>query len=81
MKKSGTTYFGVSYENVERPEITQDLPKGGVDIQEEPLYWNLPNGKCSVYSVLELRSLPEDEFLPHDSDEAYIEIAKQFRLF
>ena len=36
LKKTGTSYHGVSYENVERPEIVPDLPKGGVDIQDVP---------------------------------------------
>ena len=64
---------------VERPEIIQDLPKGGVDIQDVPLFWDLPSGRCSSYSILQLRSLPEDEFLPYDSDEVYLDMAKQFR--
>jgi hypothetical protein len=79
LKMSGTSYHGVSYENVERPEIIPDLPKGGVDIQGVPLFWNFPSGRCSSYSMLQLRSLPEDEFLAYDSDAAYFEMGKQFR--
>ena len=67
------------YENIERPEIIPDLPKGGVDIQDVPLFWNLPSGRCSSYSVHQLRRLPEDEFLADDSDAAYLEMGKQFR--
>ena len=79
LKMSGTSYLGVSYENVERPEIIPDLPKGGVDIQDVPLFWNLPSGRCGSYTMFELRGLPDDEFLSHDSDAAYDEMAKQFR--
>ena len=64
---------------VERPEIIPDLPKGGVDIQDVQLFWNFPSGRCSSYSMLQLRSLPEDEFLAYDSDAAYLEMGKQFR--
>ena len=69
------------YENIERPEILADLPKGGVDIQDVPLYWNFPSGRCDSYTMLQLRSLPGDEFLSSDADadEAYLEMAKQFR--
>ena len=81
LKKNGTSYHGVSYENVERPEIMPGLPKGGVDIQDVPLFWNFPSGRCDSYTMLQLRSLPGDEFLSSDADadEAYLEMAKQFR--
>ena len=73
------SYLGVSYENVERPEIIPDLPKGGTDLQDVPLFWNFPSGQCRSFSIFQLRSLPEDEFLPYDSDEVYLEMGKQFR--
>ena len=81
LKKSGTTYQGVAYENIERPEILAGLPKGGVDIQDVPLFWNFPSGRCDSYTILQIRSLPGDEFLSSDADadEAYLELAKQFR--
>ena len=79
LKNPGISFQGVAYENVERPEIIADLPKGGIDIQDVPLFWDLPSGQCSCYSILQLRSLPDDELLPYDSDEAYLEMAKQFR--
>ena len=79
LKKPGISYLGVSYENVERPEIVSDLPKSGVDIQDVPLFWNFPSGRCDSYTMLQLRSLPGDEFLSSDADadEAYLEMAKQ----
>ena len=79
LKMSGTSYHGVSYENIERPEIIPDLPKGSVDIQDVPLFWDFPSGQCRSYTILQLCSLPEDEFLPYDSDEVYREMARQFR--
>ena len=79
LKRPGLSYHGVSYENIERPEIIPDLPKGGTDIQDVPLFWNFPSGQCRSYSILQLRGLPEDEFLPYDSDEVYLELATQFR--
>ena len=47
----GTTYHGTSYENVERPDIIPDLPKGGVDIHDVPLYWDLPCGRNVCHSI------------------------------
>lgn len=79
LKKPGIVYHGVSYEHVERPDIVQQLPKGGVDIQDVPRFWDFPSGQCSSYSILQLRGLPEDQLLAYDSDEAYLEMAKQFR--
>ena len=63
----------------ERPEIIPDLPKGGVDIHDVPLYWDLPCGRNVCHSITQLCKLPDDELLPYDSDEAYMEIAKNFR--
>ena len=47
------SYLGVSYENVERPEIIPDLPKGGTDIQDVPLFWNFPSGQCRSFSIFQ----------------------------
>ena len=44
-----------------------------------PVYWNLPCGRNVCYSIFALRSVPDDELAPDDSDEVYMEIARQFR--
>ena len=68
------------YDNVERPEIISgELPEGGTDIHTVPVYWNLPCGRSVCYSIFALRSVPDDELAPDDSDEVYMEIARQFR--
>ena len=78
-KKPGTSYHGIAYENVERPQIVPDLPNGGTDIHTVPLYWDLPCGRNVCFSIFELHSAPDDELAPYDSDEAYVTIAREFR--
>ena len=78
-RKPGTTYHGISYENVERPEIVPKVPEGGLDIHTVPVYWNLPCGRSVCYSIYALRSVPDDELAPDDSDEMYTDIAREFR--
>ena len=79
MKKPGTSYHGIAYDNVERPEIVPDLPDGGTDIHAVPLYWDLPCGRNVCFSIFGLRSATEDELAAYDSDDAYITIAREFR--
>ena len=79
MRKPGTSYHGIAYDNVERPEIVPDLPNGGTDIHTVPLYWDLPCGRNVCFSISGLRSAPEDDLAPYDSDEAYKAIAREFR--
>ena len=78
-RKPGTSYHGISYENVERPEIVPEVPKGGLDIHTVPLYLVLPCGRRFCLSIFSLRNVPDDELFPDDSDEVYMEIARQFR--
>ena len=78
-KKPGASYHGIAYENVERPELVPDLPNGGTDIHTIPLYWDLPCGRNVCFSIFGLRSAPDDELAPCESDEAYVAIAREFR--
>jgi hypothetical protein len=70
----GIVFKGVAYDD-ERPEIEVILPKGGLDIQDEPLYWALPDGSVVCWSLRQLVSARPDELAPRDSDEAYSGVA------
>ena len=52
------------------------VPKGGIDIQEEPVYWSLPDGRVVYWSLQQLRLKKTDEFFELNTHEAYREIAK-----
>ena len=56
---SDSEYIGLSFEG-DRPEFQYELPDGGMDIQEHPVYWHLPSGfQCE--SLMELNAMKEDE--------------------
>jgi len=76
----GVQFKGVAYDQ-ERAAIVEHLPNEGVDIQDEPLYWVLPDGRCECWTVRKLHAAQPDE-LVHTSeetvDEAYQFVAKAF---
>ena len=39
-------FKGIAFEG-ERPSIVLQLPQGGIDVQDAPLYWTLPDGRCA----------------------------------
>ena len=55
-----------------------DVPKGGLDIQHEPVYWDLPCGRTICCSILQFRDMKEDELLPTDCDSVYAELTTYF---
>lgn len=69
--KAGSKYKGIAFDS-ERPEILEQLPDGGLDIQDEPVYWTLPDGRCVCWSLREISKLNTDELTPIDSNEAYL---------
>ena len=73
----GTKYRGVVYENTERPEIYEQVPNDGKDIQHHPLYWSLPGGRCVCMSLRELYVARADQLHTHNSQDAYREIANE----
>ena len=78
LKWKGTAYRGFCNENDERPELRLDVPKDGLDIQHEPVYWDLPCGRTICCSPLQFIDMRDDELMPMDSDGAYAEIASLF---
>ena len=54
------------------------LPHGGLDVQEERLYWALPDGRVVCWSLRELAEVRPDELAPQDSEEACRSVAAEF---
>ena len=50
-KWPGTTYTGISYES-DRPEFILQVPEGGLNIQDTPVYWTLPCGRTVCIPLL-----------------------------
>ena len=70
-------YRGVAFDNPERPEVYEQLPKAGYDMQHHPVYWVLPCGRCVYMSFREFYLAKPDQFLPQNSKEAYREIVSE----
>ena len=77
-QESESEYVGVSFEG-DRPDFQHELPDGGTDIQEHPVYWHLPSGvQCE--SLMDLNAMKENDWklkAPENQDEAYDVIGKQ----
>ena len=65
--REGVRFMGLAFQQ-ERAQLVLQLPDDGVDIQNEPVYWMLPDGRCKSWSVRDLASAPEHE-LVHVSEE------------
>lgn len=72
----GVHFKGIVYE-ADRPSIVRQLPSGGLDVQDEPLFWTLPDGRCVCKSLREVAALLPNELAPKDSHEEYLEVAKR----
>ena len=79
IKHPGTRFAGVCYENTERADLKLEVPKSGFEIQEDQLFWDLPNGVCKQCSLKELRDAQDYEFNKQDTVEAYRDIAEQMK--
>ena len=75
-KKAAIKYKGIVFDS-ERPDIVHQLPDGGADIQDEPVYWTLPCGRCVCWTLRELANARDDDLAPIDSDEAYRAVARE----
>ena len=72
----GIEFKGIAYES-EAPTLLKQLPNGGVDCQDEKVYWTMPDGRCVSYSLRELSYLRDDDLAPQDSHESYLAVAKE----
>ena len=73
---AGIEFKGIAYES-DRPHLLARIPCGGEDVQAEPVYWKLPDGRVVCWSVRHLAEARDDELLPVDSKERYIAVAKE----
>ena len=60
LKDDGIEYRGMALAG-SKTDFFLDVPDGGVDIQDTPVYWTLPGGKLVCYSVKKLVGLHQDE--------------------
>ena len=74
-------FKGIAYEQQERPAILEQLPHEGVDIQDDALYWTMPDGQCECWSVREVAHKRPDELI-HAAEgmleAAYTLVAQEF---
>ena len=75
-KTAAIKFKGIAFDS-ERPDIIHQLPDGGADIQDEPVYWALPCGRCVCWTLRELANARDDDLAPIDSDEAYRAVARE----
>ena len=69
-------YVGISYES-DRPAFHCEVPDGGLDIQEQPVYWHFANG-VDLLSLREVYSLPETHFeIQGEEDVRYMTLGSQ----
>ena len=72
----GVRFKGTAFEG-ERPQIVAQLPHSGVDLQDAPVYWVLPDGRCECWSVRRMAEVTDDLLAPQDSEEAYKAVARE----
>ena len=76
--RPGIVFRGISFES-ERPELTDQLPLGGRDIQDEPLLWVLPDKTSTWMSLRELAEAQEDELCGANAEEAYKAVGEELQ--
>ena len=58
-------------------EFIEDVPGGGRDIQDAPVYWTLPGGRTVHKSVRDLVRMQQEELKEGLGPEVYAAIAKE----
>jgi hypothetical protein len=71
-------FKGVCFDGGERPDLRVQVPNGGMDILEEPVFWSLPDGRVVCWPLLTLKDKRADELLEENTHEVYRAIAKEF---
>ena len=54
------------------------LPKGGIDIQDEPVYWSLQTGASRCWSLREFHEAAPSMLASTQIDEAYAAVGQEF---
>ena len=77
----GIIYQGTSVEGGGRdgrPDFLYDVPGDGRDIQDEPVHWLLPGGKCVCWSARQLAMAQAVDLTDPQTREAYELVAEKF---
>ena len=69
-------YRGIALDG-ESVEFIEDVPGGGRDIQDAPVYWTLPGGRTVHKSVRDLVRMQQEELKEGLGPEVYAAIAKE----
>ena len=69
-------YIGLAFD-LDRADFQLQLPHEGVDIQNSPVYWRLPDGRAVQCSVKQLTEKAADELIDPHAHELYEEVGKQ----
>ena len=74
--EGNAAYVGICFEG-EQSTFQCEVPDGGVDIQDQTVYWSFPCG-VSSFSLRELHLTSNDELLaPEEPFQAYFDIAEE----
>ena len=65
----------------DRPDIVHELPNAGCDIQHEPAFWILTDGRCVAWTVAELADKRPDELVDKNAREAYYAIGQELDFY
>jgi hypothetical protein len=71
-------FKGVCFDGGERPDLRVQVPNGGMDILDEPVFWSLPDGRVVCWPLLTLKDKRADELLEENTHDVYRAIAKEF---
>ena len=69
-------FKGIAFES-DAAKIVPHLPNGGLDCQDMPMYWLLPDGRCVSRSLRDIANFREDDLAPQDSHEAYLAVSRE----
>jgi len=76
----GISYKGIAYEG-DRPDIVEEVPNNGIDVQDEVAHWVLPDGRCVAWTVAELAGKRPDELLDPKAKALYFAIGEEMEYY
>ena len=74
----GAEFVGTRPEGDKVAFAPKELPRGGLDIADVPVYWELPSGRVECWSVARLADATADELAAEDGRPEYEAVALEF---
>ena len=75
--RPGSRYVGVVQEGDQVDFAERELPNGGVDIADVPVYWLFPSGHVECWSVQRLVDARPDELAAEEGEAEYMALAQE----